>query len=255
MWKEFLDADTYAKGPGSTVAKVVDGTLEGTRSTGIAGVANTGSDTNWTGHDFAQANWYAFGRLAWDPALTAEAIADEWIRMTWSTAPDVVAAIRDDDAALARGVRGLHDAARPPPPHRGRPLRAHAARTPTRAAPTGPRPTTTARMRAASASTARRPGSDAVAQYRSPLREQWADPATVPERLLLWFHHVPWDRTMGSGRTLWDELVRHYERGAEEARGFEERWTALRGRVDAERHRAVLGEAPPAGRRRGAVAR
>ena len=71
MWKEFLDADTYAQGPGSTVAQVVDGTLEGHARTGIAGVANTGRDRNWTGHDFAQANWYAFGRLAWDPALAS----------------------------------------------------------------------------------------------------------------------------------------------------------------------------------------
>ena len=95
MWKEFLDADTYAKGPGSTAAKVVDGTLEGHTQTGIAGVANTGSDTNWTGHDFAQANWYAYGRLAWNPSLTAEDIAEEWIRMTWSNDKDVVEAIRD----------------------------------------------------------------------------------------------------------------------------------------------------------------
>src|SRR4029450_8483329 len=83
MWKEFLDADTFARGPGTTVAKLIDGTIEGKHQTGIAGVANTGSDRNWTGHDFAQANWYAYGRLAWNPLLTADAIADEWIAMTW----------------------------------------------------------------------------------------------------------------------------------------------------------------------------
>jgi len=87
-----------------------------------------------------------------------------------------------------------------------------------------------------------RTGSDAVSQYRSPLREQWADPATVPENLLLWFHHVPWDRPLRSGRTLWDELVAHYTRGADEARAFEERWVGLRGKVDAERHQAVLAK-------------
>ena len=70
MWKEFFDADTFVKGPGSTVAKVADGTLQGHARTGIAGVANTGSDRNWSGHHFAPANWYAFGRLAWNPALT-----------------------------------------------------------------------------------------------------------------------------------------------------------------------------------------
>src|SRR5204863_4831067 len=72
MWKEVLDSDTYAKGPGSTVARVIDGSLHGQKLTAIAGVSNTGSDLTWTGHLFAQANWYAFGRLAWNPALTSE---------------------------------------------------------------------------------------------------------------------------------------------------------------------------------------
>jgi hypothetical protein len=62
MWKEFLEADTYAAGPGSTVARVIDGSVHGYARTGIAGVANTGTDRNWTGHHFAQANWYAYGR-------------------------------------------------------------------------------------------------------------------------------------------------------------------------------------------------
>ena len=69
MWKEFFTSDTFVKGAGSTVAKVADGTLQGHRLTGIAGVANTGSERNWTGHHFAAANWYAFGRLAWDSSL------------------------------------------------------------------------------------------------------------------------------------------------------------------------------------------
>ena len=114
QWKEVLDADTYARGPGSTVASVLDGSLEDKRRTGIAGVANTGTDGNWTGHDFAQANWYAFGRLAWNPALTAEAIADEWIRMTWGHDRDLVATVRsmmlDSHEALVRYSMplGLH---------------------------------------------------------------------------------------------------------------------------------------------------
>jgi alpha-glucuronidase len=86
----------------------------------------------------------------------------------------------------------------------------------------------------------KRAGSAAVDQYRSPLREEWADPSKVPETLLLWFHRRPWDWTMGSGRTLWEELVRHYTRGADQARSFAERWASLAGSVDAERHRAVL---------------
>ena len=73
MWRECLDSDTHAKGPGSTVARVVDGSLSGRHLTGMAGVANTGSDRNWTGHHFAQANWFAFGRLAWDLDLSVAA--------------------------------------------------------------------------------------------------------------------------------------------------------------------------------------
>src|SRR5262245_61655748 len=85
-------------------------------------------------------------------------------------------------------------------------------------------------------------GSNAVAQYRSPLREQWSDPATCPETLLLWFHRLPWERRMASGRTLWDELVAHYRRGADGARRMVGTWEALRGSVDAERHAAVLAK-------------
>jgi alpha-glucuronidase len=87
MWREFLDSDTGAPGPGSTVTKVIDGTLYHQKITGIAGVANTGTDRNWTGHHFAQANWYAFGRLAWNPDLSSQQIANEWIAMTLTHDP------------------------------------------------------------------------------------------------------------------------------------------------------------------------
>jgi len=83
-------------------------------------------------------------------------------------------------------------------------------------------------------------GSGAVDQYRPPLRGQWSDPASCPESLLLWFHRLPWDHRMKSGQTLWRELVAHYSRGAEGARGFVARWEALAGKLDAPRHEAVL---------------
>src|SRR5206468_12112714 len=85
LWEEVLRADTYAHGPGSTVAKEIQG---------IAGVANVGADRDWTGSDLNQANWYAFGRLAWDPTLSSAAIADEWIRMTFSNDPRVVGPVQ-----------------------------------------------------------------------------------------------------------------------------------------------------------------
>jgi alpha-glucuronidase len=84
LYEEVLKSDTYAKGPGSTVARVIDGTVDSHELTGIAGVANIGSDINWTGSIFNQANWYVFGRMAWDPELSAQNIAEEWARQTFT---------------------------------------------------------------------------------------------------------------------------------------------------------------------------
>jgi alpha-glucuronidase len=238
MWKEVLDADTWAKGAGSTVAKVIDGTLLGQSRTGMAGVANTGSDRNWTGHDFAQANWYAYGRLAWDASLSAEVIADEWIRMTWSQAPEVVAAIK---AMMLGSHEAIVDYSMPLGLHHligGN----HYAPMPENDDPRRLDWTAIYYHNADGALIGfdrTRKGSGAVDQYFPPLREQWNDPATVPETLLLWFHRRPWDHRMRSGRTLWEELVVHYRRGAAFARSLETRWTALKGKVDDERHRAV----------------
>jgi alpha-glucuronidase len=241
MWKEVLDADTYARGPGSTVAKVLDGSLDGHRLTGIAGVANTGRNVNWTGHDFGQANWYAYGRLAWNPDLSASDIADEWIGMTWGRAPEVASTIRSImlgsretyvDYTMPLGLHHLiggdHYA---PMPENADPRRLDwSAIYYHRADASGVGFDRTTR------------GSNAVGQYRSPLRERWNDPATCPENLLLWFHRLPWDYRLGSGVMLWDAIVRHYTKGAEEARLMEGRWTALRGKVDDERFQAVLGK-------------
>ncbi len=83
MWEEFLKSDTYQEGKGSTVARCTDGSIYPQAHTAIAGVSNIGLDTNWCGHTFAQANWYAFGRLAWDNTLSSEQIADEWIKLTF----------------------------------------------------------------------------------------------------------------------------------------------------------------------------
>jgi len=238
MWKEFLDADTYAKGPGSLVARIVDGTLQGDARTGIAGVANTGSDANWCGHHFGQANWFAFGRLAWDPGLGAEAIAEEWIRMTWGQDPQLVATIRkmmlDSREAFVRYTMplGLHHLIGgdhyEPIPENADPRRLDwSALYYHRADATGLGFDRT------------HTGSGAVDQYRSPLREQWSDPATCPEKLLLWFHRLAWDYRLRSGRTVWEELVRLYAQGAEEALELEASWKTLVGKVDDERHRAV----------------
>jgi alpha-glucuronidase len=239
LWREFFDADTFTKGPGSPVAKVVDGSITGERRTGIAGVANTGSDRNWTGHHLAQANWYAFGRLAWNPDAGAAEIADDWIRMTWGHDPVVVQTLRalllDSyetyvDYTMPLGLHHLiggdHYA---PMPENPDPRRADWSATYYhRADASG-----IGFDRTSS-------GSNYVGQYRSPLRERWASPSTTPENLLLWFHRVPWDYTLSNGRTLWQGLVDHYTRGAAKAQGFVTRWQTLEGKVDDGRYAAVL---------------
>jgi alpha-glucuronidase len=239
MWRETLDADTYAKGPGSTVAKVIDGSLFGQRLTGAAGVANTGSDRNWTGHPMGQANWYAFGRLAWDPALSSEQIAREWTRMTLTRDGPAVAAVarillESREAAvdymMPLGLhhimwKGHHYGPQPwwdkEPRPDWNPVYYH-------------------RADAAGIGFDRTPaGSDAIRCYFPPVRDRFANLETCPEELLLWFHHVPWDHRMRSGRTLWDELALHYQHGVDRVRGWRKSWDGLAGVIDPERHAAV----------------
>jgi alpha-glucuronidase len=239
MWREVLDSDTYAKGRGSTVTKVVDGTLYGQRLTGMAGVANTGSDRNWTGHHFAQANWYALGRLAWNPDLTSRQIANEWIRMTLTHDPEAVETITrimlESHEALVDYMTplGLHhimwgDHHYGPAPwwdtferadwnpvyyHRADAQGLGFDRTPT--------------------------GSNTVTQYRAPVRERFSSLSSCPEKFLLWFHHVSWNYRLRSGRTLWDELALHYQRGVDWVRAARKSWNALADVIDPQRHQEV----------------
>lgn len=239
MYAEVLRADTYARGPGSTVAKVIDGSLHGYRRTGIAGVANIGTDRNWSGSHFDQANWYAFGRLAWNPELSAEDIAGEWVRMTFGNDRTLVTRVVDMMMKSRQAVvdymtpLGLHHLMAeghhygPQPWFGGGP---RADWTPVyfhRADARG-----IGFERSAS-------GSNAVAQYAKPVAVRFGDLKTVPEDYLLWFHHVPWDYRTQSGRTVWDELVHRYSRGVDAVREMRKDWDELAPLVDRERHNQI----------------
>jgi alpha-glucuronidase len=239
MWREVFDSDTYARGGGSTVSRVVDGSLYAQRLTGIAGVANTGSDRNWTGHHFGQANWYAFGRLAWNPDITSQRIAEEWINMTFTHDARAVSAISrmmlESHEAVVDYMTplGLHHLmwgghhygpapwwdTEPRPDwnpvyyHRADELGLGFDRTET--------------------------GSNAANRYHVEVRDRFADLATCPEKYLLWFHHVPWDYRMQSGKTMWDELALHYQRGVDWVRVTRRNWDALAGVIDQQRHNEV----------------
>ncbi|HEX7294761.1 MAG TPA: alpha-glucuronidase family glycosyl hydrolase [Pyrinomonadaceae bacterium] len=239
MWREFLDSDTYARGPSSTITKVVDGSLFGQRLTGIAGVANTGSSLNWTGHNLSQANWYAFGRLAWSPQLSSRQIATEWTSMTLTNDPGTVATIvrlmlESHDAVVNYMTPlGLHhlfwgghhygpapwwdtekrDDWNPVYYHKADAFGIGFNRT--------------------------RSGSNTVSQYYPPVRARFSDIRVCPEKFLLWFHHASWDHKMKSGRTLWSELALHYQAGVDWVRSTRKTWATLAGKIDPQIHAAV----------------
>ncbi len=244
LFEEALRADTFSDGVGSTVGRVVDGSLRNGGLSVIAGVANTGNDRDWTGHPLAASNWYAFGRLAWDHTLDAATIADEWTRMTFSNDPRIVEPIERMLASSRETVvnysmpLGLHHIMATDN-HYGPGPWAEAGRpdwTPAyyhRADSVGLGADRTAH------------GTDALAQYAPEIARLWGDPETCPENLVLWFHHLPWDHKMRSGRTLWDELCIRYQLGVDGVRHLERDWDSIAGLVDAERFahvHALLGQ-------------
>ena len=239
LFEETLRADTHAKGEGSTVAKVIDGSLHGYARTGIAGVANVGTDRNWCGSVFACANWYAFGRLAWDHELTSERVADEWIRRTFGSDPALVAPVKKmmlgsrEAAVEYMTPLGLH--------HLMAEGHHYGPGAWVEPAPRADWNSTYYHRASANGIGFDRTatGSNAVAQYFPPVAAAFGDVRRVPESLLLWFHHVSWDHRMASGRTLWEELVAHYDSGVEAVRQMQATWRSLEGRVDAERYAQV----------------
>jgi alpha-glucuronidase len=231
MWKEYFQFDLFAKGPGSTLASIVDGSLRNTCITGIAGVANTGDDRNWCGHFFAQANWFAFGRLAWDHSISAEQLADDWIKMSLSNDSGTVATI----SSIMMGSReacvnymtplGLHHIMEVnvhygPGPQNDRGREDWTSVYYHRADGVG--------LGFDRSST----GSNAVGQYSPPLRSVFDNLETCPEKYLLWFHHVRWDHHMNSGRTLWEELCEKYASGTDYVHGMHDKWLLVKGAVD-----------------------
>lgn len=244
LFEETLDADTRVHGEGSTVAKVLDGslrggTLAGGRLTGIAGVANIGSDRNWCGSHFGQANWHAYGRLAWDPSLDARAIAEDWVRMTFSNDPAFIAPVVD---MLMGSREAVVDYMTPLGLHHQMARGHHYGPGPWVAG--GPRAdwTSVYYHRAGKDGVGfdrTAGGSNAVSQYAPPVAEVFGDIGRVPEEFLLWFHHVPWDHRTQSGRPLWDELVHRRTRGVDYVKRMRATWAGLGDHVDAERHAQV----------------
>ncbi len=233
MWKECLDSDTYQNGKGSTVAAETLGKVHGnTARSAIAGVTNIGDSINWCGHHMAQSNWYAFGRMAWNPDLSSEEIINEWIKQTFTDDKKFVEPVAKMREACVKYEMpmGLHHCFSgaghygPGPWDRSsrpdwEPAYYH------KAAADGIGFDRTSKT-----------GTDAVSQYHEPLRSLYDNVETCPKELILWFHHLPWDYKMKSGRTLWDELCYTFEEGIKEARGFIRTWESVEKYVDPYRY-------------------
>ena len=207
----------------------------------VAGVSNIGNEANWCGHDFAQANWYAFGRLAWNPRMSSEDIAEEWLKQTFADDSSFVCPMKkmmleSHEAAVSYMMPlGLHhifawshhygpepwcevEGARPD----WLPSYYHQAG-----------------KDGIGFDRSSRTGSGATAQYPDSLARVFDNPQTCPDEFLLWFHHLPWDFKMKDGRTLWDALCCKYEDGLQTARKMQAVWTEMKPYVDAERYGRV----------------
>ncbi len=240
LFEEVLKSDTYAKGAGSTVARVVDGTVHGYAITAISGVANVGNDTNWTGSHFNQANWYAYGRMAWDPDVSARSVADDWIRQTLSNDPVVVGPVTEMMMASRQNlvnymtplglahIMGTDHHYGPGPwiadlgTANWNPFYYHKADS------------TGIGFDRTSA------GSNAVSQYAATVRDKFASKTTVPDDFLLFFQRMKWDdKVTSSGRSVWEELVHRYSAGVDSVQTMRDAWTMVQGRIDAKRFKDV----------------
>ena len=232
LFEEALSTDMRGNGRGPFVRDLLQGT---------AGVANTGSSRNWCGAVFACANWHAFGRLAWNPSLSPAALADEWLRMTFTNDPAFVEPVK---AMMLTSRQAAVDYMTP----------LGLAHLMARGTHYGPGPWVNDAGRADQNSVyfhradatgigfdRSASGSNAVEQYAAPWREVFGRLDRVPDDYLLWFHHVPWDYRMASGRTLWNELTARYCRGVEAVQAMRGTWASLAGTIDADRYEETRG--------------
>ncbi len=232
LFEETLQSDTYANGKGSTISNVLQNYKKTHGISGIAGVSNIGTDINWTGHLFGQANWHAFGRLAWNPDLSSKKMSEEWVRMTFSNDVDVIKPIQKMmlmsreavvNYEMPLGLNHImnYDTHNGPEPWHDDPVwTAYDYHKITKDS-IGVNRT--------------KNGSDAVSQYHEPLCNKFNNLETCPETLLLWFHRLSWNYKLSSGKTLWNGIVDHYYEGVDQVRQMQVIWNSLEKRIDQER--------------------
>ncbi len=222
MWKEFFEFVA----PSSIKA--------------VAGVSNVGTDTNWCGHPFAQSNWYAFGRLAWNPQLTSDEIADEWLLQTFTNEEAFVKPVKE---MMLKSREAVVDYMMPLGLHHIFAWGHHYGPEPW-CEVDGARPDWLPKYyhRADAEGLGfdrSSKGSNAIAQYPAELAALYDNIETCPEKYLLWFHHVPWSHPMKNGRILWDELCYRYDNGVQQVKKFQKVWDQVAKHVDLPRFQEV----------------
>lgn len=207
---------------------------------GVAGVVNVGDNVNWCGHDFAQANWYAYGRLAWNPDLSAEEIARGWLAQTFTTDRRFVEPMTQ---VMMESREAVVDYMMPLGLHHIFAWGHHYGPEPWCEVPGARADWLPSYYHQADKEglgfDRSRTGSDAVSQYPDSLARVFDSLEQCPEEYLLWFHHVNWNQKLRSGRSLWDELCYKYQKGVDEVRAFQRIWKDMQPYVDAERYQAV----------------
>ena len=240
LFEECLDTDTHAEGSGSTIARITDGSIFHDSITAIAGVANIGEDENWCGSHFAQANWYVFGRLAWNNTLSSKDISVEWIRQNFTSDKEFVSEV---STMMMQSREAVVNYMTPIGLHHLMGWSHHYGPEPWCEIP-GARPDWLPKYYHKADSIGigfdrSSSGSNAVEQYSEPLRSLYDSPSSCPEMFLLWFHHLPWDYVLQNGNELWDEICYKYSSGVEQVKVFQKTWDRMNGRIDDNRFREI----------------
>ncbi|HSW50895.1 MAG TPA: hypothetical protein VLH09_12005, partial [Bryobacteraceae bacterium] len=238
MWKETLDFDLQAKGPGTPVKALVAGKTFQRPVGGFVGVSNVGLDSNWLGHHLAMANLYGFGRLAWNPDLSSRQIADEWTRLSFGHDKRVVDTIVAMQLASwptyenytgPLGAQTLTDIVGP---HFGPAVEASERN--------GWGQWHRADQKGIGMNRTVATGTGFIGQYHPPVAKVYESLKDCPDELILWMHHVPYTHVLRSGKTVIQHIYDTRYQGAQEAEGFVTQWKSLKGLVDEQRYLEVL---------------
>jgi alpha-glucuronidase len=238
MWKTALDTDLRVGDRSTPVREIVEGKSFQQPLGGFVGVANVGLDTNWLHHPMAMANLYGFGRLAWNPQLTSEQIAEEWTKQTWGNDPAVVSAIDNlqlkswetyEDYTGPLGVGGLTDI-----------IGVHFGPGIESAERNGWGQWFRGDHQGIGMDRTVATGTGYIGQYPPELAAQYESLASCPDKLLLFMHHVPYTHVLHSGKTVVQFVYDSHYQGAAVASSYAPRWEKLRGMIDAERYAQVL---------------